>query len=174
MYSQEVTRRVQQSLNQLGSNTSSAYIENLTKVQVMDLYLQDYGEKISPEKIRSVILEIFGINLEGISALEKLRISVFSKGQWIAQKPKDLFVVHAGAGDIDVRIYATPYFKKSAGYSKIPESLREKLEGLGYSPLNEKEEYYYRDPSGQSVPMEFKDQTIAAIGEVVQLEYKHI
>ncbi|WP_082235611.1 hypothetical protein [Halobacillus massiliensis] len=174
MYSEEIIRRVERSLRQDGNCATKTCIKDLSKVQVMDLYLMDYGEKISPSEVRRVIMEIFGINLEGISSLEKIRISVFSKGQWITQQPRDLFVVHAGAGDVDVKIYPTDYFKEQSGIDKIPDSLGEKLVKLGYQPQKDKKEYYYRDPSAQPVPMDFKDETMSAIGGVVKRDYQDL
>ncbi|MFG6150475.1 hypothetical protein [Halobacillus sp. B23F22_1] len=172
MYTEEVTKRVLKALRSNDQKADEHVIKSLSKVEVMDLYLQDYGERISAGEIRRMILDIFGVHLEGISALEKLRISLFSKGQWIAQKPSDLFVVYTGAGDVDVNIYPAQYFIEKTGTTQLPEALTFKLEGLGYTPIESG--YYYRHPDGKGVPLSFKDQTIAAIGEVVMTTYKNL
>ncbi|MFC7322107.1 hypothetical protein [Halobacillus campisalis] len=173
MFSQEVKQRIQRVLNQENEQVSDDYIGRLTKVEVMDLYLQDYGQCISPKEIRRVILDIFGVNLEGISALEKLRISLFSKGQWIAQNKKDLFVVYTGANDKDVKISPTAYFTKETGLIQVPNALNQRLKALGYHQL-EDGSWFYAEPDGGSVSLAFKDQTIAAIGEVVMTTFKEI
>ncbi|UOQ91735.1 hypothetical protein MUO14_14430 [Halobacillus shinanisalinarum] len=65
MYSNAVMKRIRSALGREASPATDSYIASLTKVEAMDLYLQDYGEEISPSEIRRVILEIFRINLEG-------------------------------------------------------------------------------------------------------------
>ncbi|MCP3029301.1 hypothetical protein [Halobacillus sp. A5] len=172
MYSDEVMRRVRQSLRSNQQSAANEVIASLSKVEVMDLYLQDFGERISSSEIRKMILDIFDVHLEGISALEKLRISLFSKGQWIAQKPGDLFMVYAGADDIDVKISPTPYFMEATGLERLPDELILKLTALGYIPSEGG--YYYIDPQKEGVSLTFKDQTIAAVGEIVMTHYKNL
>lgn len=170
MYPEEITQRIKKAIVHKGEQASEAYIDSLTKVEAMDLYLKDYGEKISPDEIRRVILEIFGVNLEGISSLEKLRISLYSKGQWIAQKAGDLFIVYTGANDVDVKIYPTAYFKERTGLNELPEKLIIKLKKLGYK-RSEGGALYYKNPLDESVSLTFKDKTIGAIGEIVMDGY---
>ena len=65
--------------------------------------------------IRGMINQIFGINLNGVSSLEGAGISLYSKGQWVLQSDKDLFVVYTGSGDLDVKVFPTEYFTKQTG-----------------------------------------------------------
>ena len=84
----------------------------------IDSYLNQSGEEITGANIRGMINEIFGVNLEAISSLEGARISLYSKDQWVVHQEKDLFVVHTGTGDVDVKIYPTTYFTEQTGVAR--------------------------------------------------------
>ncbi|UOQ44422.1 hypothetical protein MUN89_00020 [Halobacillus salinarum] len=71
------------------------------------------------------------------------------------------------AGDVDVTIYPTAYYKSKTRTNTFPAELKEKLISLGYVYYEDSGEYYYRNLSGETVPNSFKEQTMAAIGEVV-------
>lgn len=139
----------------------------LSSREVIDLYLQQSDEKQTGPVIRQLINKIFGVNLEGISALEGAKISLYSKDQWIVHHEKDLFVVHTGIGDIDVKIYPTTYFIEQTGSAALPEDLQQLLLELGYTYNEEIGSYYYSNPTGEAVPDSFKGKTMRAIGKVV-------
>ncbi|UOR10385.1 hypothetical protein [Halobacillus amylolyticus] len=175
MYSNEVMKGIRSALNKEASAATDSYIASLTKVEAMDLYLQDYGEKISPSEIRRLILDIFRINLEGISGLERSRISLYSKGQWMTQQPTDLFVVSTGPDDIDVKIYPGEYFVEKTGLTAIPYELAKKLKSLGYrEDQNQEGALYYCNPAYTAVANSFKKQTMGAIAETVQKHYQEL
>lgn len=150
------------------------FIMTLSKVEVMDLYLNYYGEEISSNEIQRVINDIFGVNLPGISSLEFIRVSLFSKGKWISQYERDLFVVYTNKNDIDVYIYPTEYFKEKTGLTELPAELVDKLKALGFYFNEEIGHYYYEETSGGSVPASFKTKTMSAIAEVVMKYYKEL
>lgn len=145
-------------------------ISNKSARAALEFYIHQ-SEQVSGADIRRTINELFGINLDAISSLEKARISLFSKGQWVIQKENDLFVVHTGLEDVDVKIYSTPYFIEKTGVSGVPEGLQQVLIGLGYSYDNENNYCYYTNPTGEAVPDAFKGQTMGAIMKTIQEAY---
>ncbi|MBE4909071.1 hypothetical protein IMZ08_13460 [Bacillus luteolus] len=169
-YPDEIMDGVRQILSMEGTlSEQEAYIMSLPKVQVMDLYLQYYGEKIESSEIRRVIDQIFGINLNGISGLEAARISLYSKGQWISKTERDLFEVHTGTGDIDVWILPSKYLIENTGISTLPEELQNLLKNLGYWYNSDKGTFYYSTNYNETVPDVFKGQTMGAISNIVNL-----
>ncbi|TSB47440.1 hypothetical protein [Alkalicoccobacillus porphyridii] len=134
---------------------------------------QHDGELTGPE-IRQFINEMFGVNLDAISALDGAKISLFSKDQWVIQNETDLFVVWTGPGDLDVKIYPTSYFIEQTGASTIPEELKDALTDLGYSYNEETGGCYYVSPTGEAVQDAFKGQTIGAVVQVIRGAYSHL
>ena len=63
---------------------------------VFDAFLRRAAGSVSGPEVRRMINETFAINLDALSALEQARISLYSKGQWMLQHGRDLFVVHTG------------------------------------------------------------------------------
>ena len=141
---------------------------------VIDSFLNEEEEKITGAKIRSIINQIFVINLDAISALDGERISLYSKDQWVLQNDKDLFVVHTGKDDIDVRIYPTKYFKEQTGLETLPEDLRHSLLNMGYYYDEKIRSYYYANPSGEAVPDAFKGQTMGTILNTIKQSYSSL
>ncbi|UOQ44423.1 hypothetical protein MUN89_00025 [Halobacillus salinarum] len=97
-YPEEIMRGIRQSLHKEPSEETDHYIMTLTKLTAMDLYLNSIDTPMTPVKIRQMINHIFGINLEGISTLDEIRVSLYSKGQWITQGDTHLVVVSTGQG----------------------------------------------------------------------------
>ncbi|MCQ6277139.1 hypothetical protein JMM81_19885 [Bacillus sp. V3B] len=141
---------------------------------VIDSHLKQSGEEITGVNIRGMINEIFGVNLEAISSLEGARISLYSKDQWVVHQEKDLFVVHTGTGDVDVKIYPTTYFTEQTGVAELPTDLQHLLIALGYSYNEGIGRYYFSNPTGEAVPDAFKGQTIAAISKVIQQSFSNL
>lgn len=141
---------------------------------IIDSQLAAYGGHRTGPEIRSMLNRLFGVNLDAISTLEKARISLYSKGQWIVQHDHDLFVVFTGEGDVDVKVYPTGLYKEQAGKSGLPEDLQQALRSLGYRPDTEQDGYYYADPHGQAVADAFKGQTMGAIMAAIRSSCAHL
>lgn len=143
-----------------------------TPITVIDSYLAQYNqEELTGAAVRKIINQIFGINLDAISSLEGARISLFSKDRWVLQQEKDLFVVHTGIGDVDVRVLPTPYFAEQTGIKGLPEDLQHALARIGYGYDEKSGGYYFLNPAGEAVQDVFKGQTIKAILETIQKSY---
>ncbi|MDR0269654.1 hypothetical protein [Paenibacillus sp.] len=137
--------------------------------------LAAYGRRMTGPEIRSMLNDLFGVNLDAISALEKAKISLFSKGQWVVKHDHDLFVVYTGAGDVDVTVYPTFYFTERTGMSGLPEDLKHALIQLGYCDKQHGDRsLYYTSPDGQAIPDAFKGQTMGAIMATIRSFYAHL
>lgn len=141
---------------------------------IINSHLRDYGENVTAKESRMAINQIFGINLDGISALDKARISLYSKGQWLAQKENDLFAVYTGDGDIDAEVVPTKYFTEKTGLKTLPNELQYSLSEMGYYFDDKRGNYYYSNPTGQAVSNHFKTTTMGKIGEVIQKSFSHL
>ena len=141
---------------------------------VIDYHLHQYDGAITGGEIRKIINEIFGVNLEAISSLEGSRLSLYSKGQWIVQHEKDLFVVHTGAGDVDVKVFPTKYFTEHTGLEELPTDLQDALTGLGYYYNEKMASYYFSNPTGEAVSDAFKGKTIGAILGVIRHSFSNL
>lgn len=136
--------------------------------------IAQYGKNISGAEVRKLINHIFGINLDAISSLDGARISLFSKEQWVVQHEQDLFVIHTGLGDVDVKIYPTDYFTEQTGLGELPEELQQSLASIGFYYDEKVGSYYYSNPSGKAIPDSFKGQTIGAILKVIHHSYQSL
>ncbi|HHT7188219.1 TPA: hypothetical protein ACTZ5N_001480 [Bacillus cereus] len=144
--------------------------EHIAKMAI-DSGLSRYGKKVTGIEIRKLINQIFGINLDGISSLDGARISLFSKGQWIVRGEQDLFVVHTGLDDVDVKVFPTNYFIEQTGLEELPEDLQQSLTRFGFYYDEKIGCYYYSNPSGEAVSDAFKGQTIGTLLKVIQHSY---
>ncbi|WLR48612.1 hypothetical protein LC065_05330 [Halobacillus litoralis] len=170
-YSDDVIQRIRQAL---GEEVSDEAITKMPKVEVMELYWESFDGKMSGDDMRKMINAIFGINLAGISGLEGTGVSLFSKDQWISRYDHDLFVVHTGADDVDVWIYPTDYFKKQTGLEENPRGLEVALTALGFAYNEEKNALYYANPTGESVPDNFKGQTLGMMIGFIKENYEDL
>lgn len=141
---------------------------------ILDLYLAHHYHHVTGADVRTMINHYFGMNLAGIDGLGRTRISLYSKGQWLVKDEKDLFVIHTGTKDIDVKIYGTNYFMQRTGSKDIPAELQYSLINMGYSYNPQLDAYYFSNPSGLTVSNDFKGKTIDAIIEVTNALYKSI
>ena len=116
----------------------------------------------------------FGINLLAIDALEQERISLYSKGQWVVQNDRDLFIVYTGSDDVDVKVFPTKYFTEQTGLDVLPSDLQHLLSRIGFHYDKKMQSYYFANPTGQAVSDQFKGQTIGAIVEVIHRLYSHL
>lgn len=140
----------------------------------IELYIDRHGVRANGPEIRGMMNQLFGTNLEGIAALSQTRICLFSKNQWIAKKDKDLFAIHTGHEDVDVKIIPTRYFTEKTGCATLPEPLIQRLCLMGYRYNEDISAYYYRNPEGVSVPDAFKGKTIGSIIEVTKEHFSHL
>lgn len=140
-------------------------------LSVINSYLESHEFNVTGADIRKMINEVFAINLGAIASLEKARMSLFSKNQWMVRHEQDLFVVHTGDDDVDAWVYPTEYFKERTGENELPDELQEALTHLGYSFNDKIGSYYYANPTGEAVPDAFKGQTMGAIIKVIQNSY---
>lgn len=143
-------------------------------IAAIELYLSRCTEPLDGPVIRKMMNQLFGTNLEGIAALSRTRICLFTKGQWIAKKDKDLFAIHTGREDIDVKVIPTLYFIEKTGCHSLPEVLADRLYALGYRFNETIGAYYYSNPEGVSVPDAFKGKTIGSIVEVTEQHFSHL
>jgi hypothetical protein len=141
---------------------------------IFDPILNQEGKKITGAEIRSIINQIFGINLDAISSLEGSRISLYSKDQWVLQHDNDLFVVHTGKDDIDVRIYPTKYFTEQTGLETLPNELQHSLSNMGFYYDEKIKSYYYRNPAEDAVPDAFKGQIMGTILSIIKQSYSSL
>lgn len=147
---------------------------NPTPREVIDLYINQYQGDLTGKEIRRMINVIFGVNLAAISSLETARISLYSKGKWVVQSEKDLFVVYTGAGDVDVKIYPTNYFTEQTGLTELPVELKETLTSLGYYFDEALNCYYYCNPIGEAISDAFKGKTMGAILNIIKQLYSDL
>lgn len=149
------------------------YKESTDPRTAIDVYIVKHGIQSGTE-IRAMLNEIFGMNLGGIAAIGQARISLFSKGQWMTRHADDLFLVHTGTNDIDVKILPTPYFIVQTGLAELPEKMQRSLSALNYRYNEKMKAYYYSNPLGEPVPDAFKRSTMSAIIETVKSDYSSI
>lgn len=140
----------------------------------IDAYLEHCGNKVTGAEIRMMINQNFGINLEALSALEGARISIYSKSQWMLRHDQDLFEIHTGIGDVDVRMVPTTYFTEQTGSRELPMDLINALTTLGFYYEEESGGYYFSNPAGEPVPDAFKGQTMMAIRKAIHQSYSHL
>ncbi|MEB9502505.1 hypothetical protein P4J13_00740 [Bacillus anthracis] len=152
---------------------SGSSTENIA-IKAIDSTLSHYGKKVTGIEIRQLINQIFGINLDAISSLEGARISLFSKNQWVVRDEQDLFVVHTGLGDVDVKVFPTDYFTEQTGLEELPKDLKRSLTNFGFSCDERAGCYYYSNPSGEAIPDEFKGQIIGTILKVIHNSYQSL
>ena len=145
-----------------------------SSIAAIELGLSKLGESKSGSEIRKLINELFGINLDAISSLFGSRISLFSKEQWVVQQERDLFVVHTGLADVDVKIFPTSYFTKQTGQTTLPEELQQALTSLGFYYDETIGSFYYSNPTGEAIQDSFKGQTIGAVLKIIQKSYQNI
>ncbi len=171
-YPQIIFERIEEALPT--RNTEESFIMNLSKIEVLDLYMKAAGKKINGPSIRTAINGIFGINLDGISGLEDSGVSLFSKDQWISKNERDLFVVETGLTDVDVWVYPTEYFTEHTGLTGLPKELQEALSAIGFAYNKDVEAFYYSNPTGESVTDAFKKQTLGTIIKMIHTFYVDI
>ena len=173
IYPEGVMESLRASFNEAPDSTlQDVRIMELTKNAVMDRYIKEHGYSLNGAESRTLINQIFGVNLEGISKLEYMQLAILSKGQWILKSDRDLFILESSLDDVDVSIYATPYFEGVTGSRELPETLVTNLVKIGFTYYEETDLLYYKDPAGGSVPDSFKNQVMGILIGTIMTEYK--
>lgn len=149
-------------------------ISSLTPQAALEASLAHFDTPMTGVQVRQLINQLFGINLDAISALGNARISLYSKGQWILQHPKDLFVVSTGEGDVDVTIKPADYFVEITQENLMPKPVRNQLLLLGYRVDPEGKCCYYFNPTGDAVSDAFKGKTFQALLAAISRHYFHL
>lgn len=164
IYHVSVMESLRISLNVDSNSTElDAQIMAMTKNEVMDRFMEVHDFSLTGAQIRVLINQIFGVNLDGISGLEHLRISIYSKGLWILQGDTDLFVVSSSLDDVELYVASTDYFEETSGSNQLPDSLKQKLISIGFSYDADLDQFVYRNPTNESVPDAFKGQVIGSV-----------
>jgi hypothetical protein len=139
--------------------------------QLISAYGKAKNKKVTMQEFMRVINEVYGINLSGISSLKHSRVSLYAKGQWILQHKTDLFVVHTGEGDKDIKIYPTKYFTEKTGLTDLPFELQENLLNLGMFYQEKDRAFYFKNPKDEAISDIFLGKTLKAVTNVIQNSY---
>lgn len=168
-YTLPIMESIRASLNiATDSKKLDAKIMSMTKSEVMDRYIKEHDYSLTNNEIRTLINDIFGVNLNGISGLEHAQLSIYSKGQWITQSEKDLFKISSSLDDVSIYVESTDYFKAKTGSNEYPSSLDQKLINLGFIYDDIARNYTYTHPTGESVPDALKTQIIGTVIQTIQ------
>lgn len=143
-------------------------------VSAIDLYLATHKRAADGPAIRKMMNALFGTSLEDIDCLSRTRISLFSKGQWIARKERDLFEIHTGFADVNVKVIPSAFFTAQTDLHTLPRQLEQALAALGYQHNDHINAYYYCHPGGKVVPEHFKHETVEAIIAVTDEYFGHL
>lgn len=168
-YSKPVMEKLRLSLNiSSNSNKLDNKIMDMKKSEVMDRYIKESGYNLTYNELRTLINDVFGVNLTGISGLENGQLSIYSKGVWVIQNDNDLFKISSSLDDVSIYVEGTDYFEKLTGSRKLPDSLIDKLLSFGFTYDEVAGNYFYTNSSGESVPDADKTKTIGAIMQTIQ------
>ncbi|MYL33550.1 hypothetical protein GLW08_09655 [Pontibacillus yanchengensis] len=174
-YSEEIMKGVRKSLGiKKDSDSMDEQIMAMPKAKVFEHYFNGTANEKYAQEAKEVILNIYGINLQQISGLKNMGISIASKGIWITHSETDLFVIHSTTDDVGVKIYPTEYFKSSTGTSNLPNDVKNQIKELGFSYDNQIGAYYYENPKGVSVPDQFKGKVVQSLITEIKSEYAYL
>jgi hypothetical protein len=164
IYELEIMQPVRRSLGlPIHSHERDEEIMGMSKNEVLDRVLEASGFQLTGWEVRRVINHIYGINLDGISALENSGIGIFSKGQWIIRSSRDLFTIASSPDDVEIYVWAAPFYYKHFGKRNIPETLAQDLEKLEFVYEKEHGHYKWVNPTGESAPDVFKTEAISSV-----------
>ncbi|ANU15566.1 hypothetical protein B481_0625 [Planococcus halocryophilus Or1] len=173
VYSNDIMESLRVSLKEAPtSKLKDEQIMSMTKNEVMDRYIKERDYALSGAASRLLINSIYGVNLQGISNLEYMQIAIHSKGQWIIKSDKDLFMLKSSLDDVDVSISTTSYFKEVTGSDQLPASLKNQFLDMGFTYIEETNLLYYKEPTGKSIPDQFKGQVIGLLAKTVASQYQ--
>ncbi|PJK16139.1 hypothetical protein CQS04_09500 [Chryseomicrobium excrementi] len=130
---------------------------------VVDQELTQRQGNLTGKGIRQFINELFGVNLEALSALEGAGISLYAKRRWVIAEQADCFVVYSGDGDRITRVFITPVYKERTGRLSAPKAMVEAFLKMGYTANASHSSFYYESAEDAPVPDAFKGQTIGTL-----------
>jgi hypothetical protein len=163
-YGREIMEPVRISLGlPIHSHERDNEIMRMSKNEVLDRVLKSSGFQMTGWEVRRIINHIYGINLDGISALENSGISIFSKGQWIIRSSRDLFVIASSPDDVEIYVFTAPFYRKYYGQRGIPKTLAQDLEKLEFVYDKTHGHYKWFNPTGESAPDVFKTEAISSL-----------
>lgn len=148
-------------------------LQNPSPQDALDYLIGVQQNPFTGEDIRSMVNNVFGVNLNGIVSLEGKKISLYSKDQWIIKGENDLFIVSTGKSDLDVRVEPSEYFKERTGSKEVPLDLKETLEEVGFTCL-ENSYCYYATPDRKPVPDAFKGRTLGLLMKIIEEIYAEL
>lgn len=171
VYDETVMKNLRESLK-LSSTDSKRdkEIMAMSKNEVMDRYMKNMKNSLTSQETRTLINNIYGVNLDGISSIEHSRLGLFSKGVWVIQSDRDVFTVSSTNDDVTIYVAVTDYFKSKTGSTQVPTSLANKLKALGFS-VDSSDRYFYTNPTGESLPESFKGSVMQAVVGAIMTEY---
>ncbi|TVP87678.1 MAG: hypothetical protein EA344_01555 [Alkalicoccus sp.] len=163
-YGMEIMEPVRMSLGlPVYSHEKDKKIMGMSKNELLDRVLKSSGFQMTGWEVRRNINHIYGINLDGISALENSGVGIFSKGQWIIRSSRDLFIIASSPDDVEIYVFTAPFYQKHFGKRDIPETLAQDLEKLEFVHEKEHGHYKWSNPTGESAPDVFKTEAISFV-----------
>ncbi|MCM3748353.1 hypothetical protein M3223_13435 [Paenibacillus pasadenensis] len=174
-YNVEVMQHVRNALSGDSNNsTLDSQIMSMKKNDVMEKFLESYGSTITGADARRIINYIFGVNLDGISALERSRLTLYSKGDYELLTPTDIFIVSSNKGDVSLFVGVTEYFTQQTGLDSLPQGIATYLEELGFALNPETKKHEYHNSTAESVSDPFKGQVIFPVVNYIKDHYAKI
>lgn len=130
---------------------------------VVDQELTQRQGNLTGKGIRQFINELFGVNLEALSALEGAGISLYAKRRWVIAEQADCCVVYSGDGDRIARVFITPVYYERTGRLSAPDAMVDAFLKMGYIANSSHSSFYYETEEDAPVPDAFKGQTIGTL-----------
>ena len=130
---------------------------------VVDQELTQRQGNLTGKGIRQFINELFGVNLEALSALEGAGISLYAKRRWVIAEQADCFVVYSGDGDRIARVFITPVYYERTGRLSAPKAMVDAFLKMGYIANSSHSSFYYESAEDAPVPDAFKGQTMGTL-----------
>ncbi|WP_088006894.1 hypothetical protein [Indiicoccus explosivorum] len=153
---------------QLLDRSMAELLDEPTAGKAINLYMGMYDPPFSGREIRLMLNRLFGINLEGIAALEGERISLYSKGQWMTRSETDLFIIRSGYLDADVSVTPSAYYLERSNAAGLPPALTEALCSMGYTEDQTIQGCYFLSSDGSPVQDVFKGKTIGTVIQFIR------
>ncbi|WP_342527249.1 hypothetical protein MKY84_01315 [Chryseomicrobium sp. FSL W7-1435] len=132
-----------------------------TAREVIQAKLASQETPVTGAEIRKFINELFGVNLEALSALEGAGLSLYAKERWVIEQATDYFVIYSENSDRVARVFTTSHYAQNMGTSSAPPALTQALHVMGYTSDTTDSSFYFQ--SEGPLPDAFKGQTISAV-----------
>lgn len=146
---------------------TDAEIMKMSKVSVMDAYLEAHDYALSGAELRILINQIFGVNLDGISSVEGMQLGIHSKGTKIIDTPTDMLVISSSRDDVELYVNTTDYWEQVTGTNEVTDSLKQFLLDNGYTYDEATDKYMWVNPTGESASEAVKSKTIGMLLQTI-------